>query len=215
MARRKGRIASLSCSAEQITEVLSQVSEPDAELAERLKIWSEVLDKWSTSQRLVGWRRSEGLLNEGLLDAWAAVPLLRESAPRPVIDLGSGSGLPAIVFAAAFPSREIHLVEARRKRASFLQMSARALGLEQVVVHNARLEDLLAKAMLPRNAFVTARAFAAPAAVLVAAHKLDASYALLSISTNKTPEQWPIPWNELERTSGAPEERRIHVLLKA
>jgi 16S rRNA (guanine527-N7)-methyltransferase len=155
------------------------------------------------------------LLNEGLLDAWAAVPLLRESAPRPVIDLGSGSGLPAVVFAAAFPSREIHLVEARRKRASFLQASIRALGLEQVVVHNARLEDLLRERILPRSALVTARAFAAPAAVLIAAHKLDASYALLSISTDKTPQKWPRPWNEMERRPGAPEERRIHVLLKA
>jgi 16S rRNA (guanine527-N7)-methyltransferase len=215
MARLKGRAASLTCSVEQIAKVLGQVSEPGAELVERLQIWSELLDKWSTSQRLVGWRRAEGLLSEGLLDAWAAVPLLRDSAPRPIIDLGSGSGLPAVVFAAAFPSREMHLVEARRKRASFLQASARALGLEQVLVHNARLEDLLKAGILPRGALVTARAFAPPAAVLVAAHKLAASYVLLSISTDTASEQWPTPWSEIERRCGAPEERRIHVLLKA
>ena len=215
MGRIRARGASLACGAEQISQVLSQIGDPGTELATRLQVWTELLDKWSSSQRLVGWRRAEVLLTEGLLDAWGAVPLLAASDPRPIIDLGSGSGLPAIMFAAACPSREIHLVEARRKRASFLQASARALGLEQVVVHNARLEHLSREGSLPRGALVTARAFAPPPAVLAAAHSLDASYALLSISSDAAQREWDQPWLELERRAGAPSERRVHVLLQA
>jgi len=215
MARIKARPAALSCSVEQIVSSLGSLADPGDELAERLCIWTELLEKWSGSQRLVGWRHAEGLLSEGLLDAWAAVPLLSESEPRPIIDLGSGSGLPAIVFAAACPSREMHLVEARRKRASFLQASARALGLEQVRVHNARLEDLGKQGVLPRGAVVTARAFAPPAAVLVAAQSLGASHTLLSVSRDSASQQWPAPWKEQARRPGAPKERRVHVLLKA
>jgi len=214
MARIRARATTLSCTVEQIARVLGSLGDPGDELAERLRIWTDLLDKWSASQRLVGWRHAEGLLAEGLLDAWAAVPLLSESEPRPVIDLGSGSGLPAIVFAAACPSREIHLVEARRKRASFLRASARALGLEQVQVHNARLEYLLQQGVLPRGGVVTARAFAPPAAVLAAAQSLAASYTLLSVSKDSASQQWPAPWEEVARRLGAPEERRVHVLLK-
>jgi len=213
MARLKARPTNLCCSAEQIASSLSDLSEPGEELTERLRIWTELLDKWSNSQRLVGWRHADGLLSEGLRDAWAAVPLLSESEPRPIIDLGSGCGLPAIVFAAAYPSREVHLVEARRKRASFLQASVRALGLEQVRVHNARFEYLREQGVLPHGGVVTARAFAPPAAVLVAAQSLGASYTLLSVSKESVSQKWPAPWQEVARCFGAPRDRRVHALL--
>jgi 16S rRNA (guanine527-N7)-methyltransferase len=173
-----------------------------------------LLEKWSRAQRLVGWRRPEDLLHEGLLDAWAAVPLLVESAPRPLLDLGSGSGLPGIVLAAAYPSREVHLVEARRKRASFLTESVRCLGLERVVVHQGRLEALAHRGLLPTDAVVTARAFAPPLAVLALAEQLQASRALLSVGREDLGATWPASWRELERCPGSPQERRIHVLLK-
>ncbi len=160
---------SLICSQEQLEQALAGLGEADQELLKRLGIFTELLDKWSRAQRLVGWRDAESLLHEGLLDAWAAVPLLDQSSPRPVIDLGSGAGLPGLIFAAARPSREFHLIEARRKRASFLTAAARAMGLEQVQVHRARWEQLFEEGKVPLRGLVTARAFAPPAAVLGAA----------------------------------------------
>jgi 16S rRNA (guanine(527)-N(7))-methyltransferase RsmG len=214
MPRRASRSSALSCSAEAIHLCLGTLRPPDENLVERLRLWTELLDKWSGAQRLVGWRRSEDLLHEGLLDAWAAVPLLIESAPRPLLDLGSGSGLPGIVLAAAYPSRELHLVEARRKRASFLSASVRSLGLKRVIVHQGRVEEVAQRGLLPKCATVTARAFAAPLELLALAEQLEASRTLLSIGREDLGAEWPGSWSELERCAGSPQDRRIHVLLK-
>jgi len=213
MARRGARRSTLACNPESIRASLASLRPPSEELVERLRLWTELLQQWSVAQRLVGWRRSEDLLREGLLDAWAAVPLLASSDPGAVIDLGSGAGLPAIVLAAAYPARDLHLVEARRKRAAFLRASVRALELPRVIVHHGRIEDLAGCGRLPRGAVVTARAFAPPAQVLAQAEGLDASHALLSIGLEHQEAQWPGPWKQQQRCPGSPAERRVHLLL--
>lgn len=54
-----------------------------------------------------------------------------------VMDLGSGGGFPGLVLAAAFEAR-FTLVEARRKRASYLQVAAHEMELANVVVERRR-----------------------------------------------------------------------------
>ncbi|MEZ4388982.1 MAG: RsmG family class I SAM-dependent methyltransferase [Candidatus Krumholzibacteriia bacterium] len=61
------------------------------------------------------------------------------------VDIGSGSGLPGLVWAAearaaGWPGSVV-LVEPRDKRAWFLNRATRAMGLDGVVVHAARWGD--------------------------------------------------------------------------
>ena len=58
-----------------------------------------------------------------------------------VVDVGSGGGFPGLVVAAVAPALEVHLVEARRRRAELLAALAEALGLARVTVHAARAEE--------------------------------------------------------------------------
>jgi 16S rRNA (guanine527-N7)-methyltransferase len=71
------------------------------------------------------------------------------------LDLGSGAGFPGIVLAAAFVGR-FTLVESRRKRASFLQVAAHQMALDNVAIAQRR-----ASAQTAARGFdlVTARAF--------------------------------------------------------
>ena len=73
-----------------------------------------------------------------------------------IIDLGSGAGFPGLILAAA---NEAHftLLEARRKRASFLTVAAAAMGLSNVEVASRYPEELTAG-----FAVATGRAFAQP-----------------------------------------------------
>jgi len=59
-----------------------------------------------------------------------------------VADVGSGGGLPGIPLAIAEPQREFTLIESRGKRAGFLRHVSGVLGLTNVVVEHARVEDL-------------------------------------------------------------------------
>ena len=44
-----------------------------------------------------------------------------EAMPGPIVDVGSGGGTPGIPLAASLPEREVTLVEAERRKASFLE----------------------------------------------------------------------------------------------
>jgi 16S rRNA (guanine527-N7)-methyltransferase len=57
-------------------------------------------------------------------------------------DVGSGNGSPGIPLSVACDFRKAHLIEPRLKRASFLRNVVAKLGLNDVVVHRSRIEDL-------------------------------------------------------------------------
>ena len=76
-----------------------------------------------------------------------------------VLDLGSGAGFPGLILAAATDAH-FTLLEARRKRASFLTIVAAEMGLANVEV-DARRRD--PEQLRPAFVVVTGRAFAHPA----------------------------------------------------
>lgn len=69
-------------------------------------------------------------LGEHLEDAEAYVEAVAalSPAPRRLLDLGSGAGLPGVALAAAFPALPVELVERRRKRGAFLRMAVAAIA---------------------------------------------------------------------------------------
>ena len=73
---------------------------------------------------------------------------------RRFLDIGSGAGFPGLVIAAAI-NAQMTLVEARRKRATFLTEAAIEMGLANVHVQCARAESL---DLRDRFDLVTARA---------------------------------------------------------
>jgi len=60
----------------------------------------------------------------------------------PVVDIGTGAGLPGLPFKIARPELEMTLIEASRKKVRFLEDTVRELGLSGVAVLQARAEDL-------------------------------------------------------------------------
>jgi 16S rRNA (guanine527-N7)-methyltransferase len=84
------------------------------------------------------------------------------SAGKRALDLGSGAGFPGLVLAAA---SEAHftLAESRRKRASFLIVTASEMGLHNVAVEAAHVNASQVEPVFePAFDIVTARAFGDP-----------------------------------------------------
>ena len=65
---------------------------------------------------------------------------LFEASPRAVLDVGSGGGFPGIPLAIAWPRTLVTLLESRDRKAGFLEMVVRDLGLKNVKVVCDRLE---------------------------------------------------------------------------
>ena len=73
------------------------------------------------------------------------LPPARLGTPLSIIDIGSGSGSPAIPMRLAVGSSRLRLVEAKTRKAVFLLEATRQLSLEGVSIETARFEQLLTK----------------------------------------------------------------------
>jgi len=76
-----------------------------------------------------------------VVDSLRAAPLIG-LAPRGVMDLGSGAGLPGIPLALVRPDLRFRLVDAQRRRVSFLELVVDSLELSNVEVIHGRIESL-------------------------------------------------------------------------
>jgi len=130
------------------------------ETEDRLERFLDLLLRWNARINLVSGKDTGALRERHVADSLQLLPLLPEGDGA-LVDLGSGGGFPGLVLAAAV-SRPVHLVEADRRKAAFLQAAAAELGLSHVVVHPVRIEAL----HLPPVGVVTARALA-PLTVLL------------------------------------------------
>ncbi len=61
---------------------------------------------------------------------------------RGIADIGSGGGVPGLPLAILNPDKHFSLVESIGKKSNFMQSVAASLGLENVSVHNLRVEEM-------------------------------------------------------------------------
>ena len=76
-----------------------------------------------------------------IADSLTVLPFLPKT-PHALADLGSGGGVPGIPLAIARPDVRVLLVESTKKKAAFLRKAAEQLGLANVQVSDARVEDV-------------------------------------------------------------------------
>lgn len=105
----------------------------------KLKEYAELLLDYNRYVRLVGPSDAETLWEEHVLDCAAALPFLPPSGR--VVDVGSGGGLPGIVWAICRPDLTASLVEATRRKCEAMERIIKGLKLENVRVVWARAEE--------------------------------------------------------------------------
>jgi len=137
-------------------------------VAGRIESYVAELSRWNRAIRLVGPRDLPGIRAQ-IADALS--PFLLYPPPFPLLDIGTGAGLPAVPIALAFPEAEITCVEPLAKRVSFLRHVVRSLHLTAIRIVQGRAEDVWSQHPELAGAFAaaTARALAEPASVLQAA----------------------------------------------
>ncbi len=152
---------------------------------ERLLAYLDLLAKWNRTINLTAIREPERMLTHHALDALAVLPHLPARAGIALLDVGSGGGIPGIPLAIMRPDWRVTLVDASRKKASFLTQAAIELGLANVDVRAARVEELTPP--LPYD-IVISRAFAALADFVNAAARHVAPGGLLAAMKGQYPD---------------------------
>ena len=120
---------------------------------EKLLAYARLVEKWNRVYNLTAVRDAERIVPQHLLDSLAVAPHVQGNA---LLDVGSGAGLPGIPLSLARPDLAVTLLEANHKKAAFLTQAAIEIGLPNVEVVNARVEDWKAPR---RYDFVISRAF--------------------------------------------------------
>jgi 16S rRNA (guanine527-N7)-methyltransferase len=110
-----------------------------------------LLQKWNRVYNLTAVRDPQEMLTHHLLDSLAAVASLRrhvatlagegKGAVR-LLDVGSGGGLPGVVFAICCPDVDVSCVDTVGKKAAFIQQAAVSLKLRNLHGIHARVETL-------------------------------------------------------------------------
>src|SRR6266542_2923080 len=106
---------------------------------EQLGRYLDLVWVWSRRINLISVRSRSEIVDRHVLDSMAPLSFVREAAV--VADLGSGAGFPAVPLAILAPATRFHLLESRRKRATFLRHVTRTLGLDNVRVYEGRGEE--------------------------------------------------------------------------
>lgn len=112
--------------------------------AGKLLAYLDLIAKWNKVYNLTAVRPDE-MLVQHLLDSLAAVPpLQRQLGGRParLLDVGSGAGLPGVVFAICRPELQVDCVDTVGKKAAFVQQAASQLQLPNLRGLHDRVENL-------------------------------------------------------------------------
>lgn len=110
---------------------------------DRLKLYEELVRRWSHVKNLVSHQALQDLWLRHLLDSVQ----VQRAAPDANVwaDLGSGGGFPGIVTAillADRPEALVHLVESDNRKCAFLRAVSRETGI-RTQVHHGRIEAVV------------------------------------------------------------------------
>lgn len=125
----------------------------------QLLAYLDLLTKWNRAYNLSAVREPGQMVRQHLLDCLAALPALDrhlQDRPARILDVGSGAGLPGVVWALLRTHWRVCCVDAVAKKASFVRQVAAELRCRNLQSEHARVEQL----QLPDFDIVASRAFA-------------------------------------------------------
>ena len=118
-----------------------------ADLIAKLEIYVRVLARWNEKINLTALPVSR--LDDEAVDRLLVEPLVAAryvpAQTRTLMDVGSGSGSPAIPLALGLPGVQLRMVESKTRKAVFLTEVCRELDLPTAAVETARFEQLLSR----------------------------------------------------------------------
>ncbi len=126
--------------------------------SERFEKYISLLLKYQKRTNLIGFETVDEIVESGFMDSLRLLCARHGRISGPVLDIGSGAGIPALPIKIVHPDVEMILVEPRAKRYAFLGLVIRELGLEGIAVHRCRIESLsldetpklvISKALMP------------------------------------------------------------------
>ena len=168
--------AQLECGLTSINIALNQ------QVIDLLLDYLDLLQKWNRVHNLTSVRDPEKMVSTHLLDSLSVLPHLPGG---PILDVGSGAGLPGIPLAAANSNLQITLIEANQKKAAFLRQAIGELRLSNVQVVCEKVDEWFPPALFP---CIIARAYAEISKFIETSRHLLATNGVIAAMKGRYPE---------------------------
>ena len=148
----------------QAIELLDLTSKINQTQIQNLIEYIKILQKWNKVYNLTAITKEYDILIKHIIDCLAVLSHLYQKTQLKninsncikILDVGSGAGLPAIIWAIANPAWKIYSIDAVQKKISFQQQTKLELKLDNLFPHHIRIQDLKNE----KFNIITARAYA-------------------------------------------------------
>lgn len=109
---------------------------------EQFMKYKSLLQEWNEKMNLTAITEDREVITKHFLDCMTINKALQMSDQETVIDIGTGAGFPGLVIKIAFPHLKVTLVDALKKRLTFLDTVISELSLTGIECVHSRAEDL-------------------------------------------------------------------------
>ncbi|MEZ5497639.1 MAG: 16S rRNA (guanine(527)-N(7))-methyltransferase RsmG [Gammaproteobacteria bacterium] len=120
-----------------MTESLNELN-LDTGHAEKLLEFVYLLDKWNKTYNLTAIRDLSQMITLHVIDSAAVYRYLQGNS---IIDVGTGGGIPGIIFSILNPDLFVTLLDTSHKKTRFLRFAQRQLNLQNIEVVCSRVEN--------------------------------------------------------------------------
>lgn len=110
--------------------------------ADKLLSFLYLLEKWNKTYNITAIRDLEQMVILHIIDSLAVYRFLSGNS---IIDVGTGGGIPGIIFAIVNPELKVTLLDSSQKKTRFLRFAQRDLNLANINVVCQRVEKYQAK----------------------------------------------------------------------
>lgn len=168
----------------------------------------KLMQKWNKSYNLTAIKDLEQMVIRHLLDSLSILPFIDQS---PVLDVGTGAGLPGIPLALCSKEKQFFLLDSNIKKTRFLTQAKIELGIENIEVIHSRVEDFKPGYSV---GIITCRAFAALNTILDRTqHLVTSTTRILAMKGKEETPELPAGFEQVDshllNVAWLDEERRL------
>lgn len=113
----------------------------DVQLEQFMK-YKALLLEWNQKMNLTAITEDIEVITKHFLDCLTVHNAIPMADVKTLVDIGTGAGFPGLVIKIAYPHIQVTLVDALKKRLTFLETVIQELGLQKIECMHGRAEDL-------------------------------------------------------------------------
>ncbi|MCF6320064.1 MAG: 16S rRNA (guanine(527)-N(7))-methyltransferase RsmG, partial [Proteobacteria bacterium] len=121
-----------------LTRLNIETSVIDTSVSAQLMDFVYILEKWNKTYNITAIRDLEQMVILHVIDS---ASVYRYLSGNSIIDVGTGGGIPGIIFAILNPQLKVTLLDSNQKKTRFLRFAQRQLNIDNITVVCDRVEQ--------------------------------------------------------------------------